>query len=81
VARGCSLVGGQSTSPYDGRTTTAPSTLDIDHRVALAEAHRSGGWQWDEARKAAFANDLDDPRTLVAVTAHHTPLARERYAP
>jgi hypothetical protein len=68
VVGGCSL-GGQWTSPYDGRTTTAPSTLDIDHRVALAEDHRSGGWRWDGARKAAFGNDLDDPRTLVAVTA------------
>ena len=69
VSSRCSLVGGQWASPYDGRPTTDPSSLDVDHRVALAEAHRSGGWQWDAAKKAAFANDLDDPRTLVAVTA------------
>jgi hypothetical protein len=69
VSGGCSLVGGQWVSPYDGLPTNSASTLDIDHRVALAEAHRSGGWEWDAAKKAAYANDLGDGRTLVAVTA------------
>lgn len=56
-------------SPFDGFTTDDPSTLDIDHLVPLAEAWRSGAWAWDPARRAAFANDLDDPRALIAVSA------------
>jgi hypothetical protein len=43
--------------------------LDVDHFVPLAEAHDSGGYAWDQERRAAFANDLADPRSLVAVTA------------
>ena len=43
--------------------------LDVDHLVPLAEAWRSGAHAWDDARRRAFANDLDEPDALVAVTA------------
>lgn len=56
-------------SLYDGYSTDDPHELDIDHVVALAEAWRSGAGQWDTARRRTFANDLDDPGALVAVTA------------
>lgn len=56
-------------SLYDGYTTDDPGELDIDHVVPLAEAWRSGASDWDAERREAFANDLDDPRALVAVTA------------
>ena len=60
---------GQWYSYYDGVSTTDSSTFDIDHMVALAEAHDSGGYAWSAATKEAFANDQGDPRSLVAVTA------------
>lgn len=66
---GCALVGGQWESPYDGVATSDAGALDIDHVVALAEAHRSGAWAWDDARRAAYANDTDDARALAAVSA------------
>lgn len=56
-------------SAYDGYTTSDPSELDIDHVVPLGEAWRSGASRWDPARRAAFANDLDAPQALIAVTA------------
>lgn len=62
-------VAGQWYSYYDGVTTTDPSTFDIDHMVALAETHDSGGHAWTAATKEAYANDQGDPRSLVAVTA------------
>ncbi len=34
-----------------------PSDFDIDHVVAVVEAHRSGGQYWSPERKAAFYND------------------------
>jgi hypothetical protein len=37
--------------------------------VPLSEAWRSGAWKWSPAQREAFANDLTDPRALVAVTA------------
>ena len=56
-------------SVYDNVTTTNPAEFDVDHVVALAEAWRSGAATWDPQRRSAFANDLDDPRSLIAVSA------------
>ena len=36
--------------------------------VPLAEAWDSGAYGWTAARRQAYANDLDDYRTLVGVT-------------
>ena len=69
LSSGCIFNGGKWISAYDGLTTTDYSTLDIDHMVPLSEAWRSGAWKWSPAQREAFANDLTDPRALVAVTA------------
>jgi hypothetical protein len=37
--------------------------------VPLSEAWRSGAWKWSPAQREAFANDLTDSRSLIAVTA------------
>lgn len=65
---GCKVIAGDWFSVYDGRTFTDQSELDIDHVVALAEAWDSGAAGWDDARRTAFANDLDHPAALVAVS-------------
>ena len=69
LSSGCVFNGGKWISAYDGLATTDYSTLDIDHMVPLSEAWRSGAWKWSPAQREAFANDLTDPRALVAVTA------------
>ncbi len=69
VGKGCYLTGGKWRSPYDRKIFYSPNGLDIDHLVPLAEAWRSGAWAWDSAKRMAYANDLDDKQTLVAVTA------------
>lgn len=66
---GCKVIAGDWYSTYDKVTVTDPSELDIDHVVALKEAWDSGAGRWTAARREAFANDLSDPRALVAVTA------------
>jgi len=68
VGSGCSLTGGAWYSYYDGATWTDPADLDIDHMVPLAEAWDSGARNWTAAQREAYANDLGDPRPLVAVT-------------
>jgi hypothetical protein len=55
-------------SIYDGFVTNDPTKLEVDHVVALAEAWRSGAWAWDNGRREAFANDLDEPDALIAVS-------------
>ena len=54
---------------YDGLAVTNSSDLDIDHMVPLAEAHSSGGWQWESSRKSQYANDTNHPEALTAVSA------------
>ena len=68
IGKSCALTGGAWLSPYDGIRITKASAVDIDHVVPLSEAWRSGAWAWTPAQRQAFANDLDDPRTLVAVS-------------
>jgi hypothetical protein len=66
---GCQLTGGSWYSPYDDTYFTAARALDIDHLVPLAEAWDSGASAWTAREREAYANDLDDPRALIAVSA------------
>jgi hypothetical protein len=72
---GCDLTGGRWVSPYDGRPTSDPTDLQIDHWVPLAEVQRSGKIvggrrvgprQWTREQRKQYANDFT---VLVAVTA------------
>lgn len=67
VLDGCNVVDGRWFSPYDGRTVTDPSEMDIDHMVPLAAAWRSGAAAWTATQREEFANDLTRPQ-LIAVS-------------
>lgn len=56
-------------SVFDGRSTTVAREFDIDHLVPLAEAHESGGWEWDRSTRQRFANDETYAHSLIAVSA------------
>ncbi|MFM8663719.1 MAG: HNH endonuclease family protein [Acidimicrobiaceae bacterium] len=64
----CYVVAGDWYSKYDGKTLSDRSDVDIDHVVALKEAWDSGAWAWSMSQRQAFANDLTDRRTLIAVS-------------
>lgn len=68
-AGGCRVVSGKWYDPYTDFYFTDPRKLDVDHFVLLKEVHRSGGISWGSAQKKAYANDLADPKTLIAVSA------------
>ena len=67
--RRCRVSAGRWLAPYSGTVVAVPGELDVDHMVPLANAHRSGAWQWSPERKRLYANYLDDPNHLIAVTA------------
>lgn len=68
VTGSCTVETGKWVSYYDGATWTQASDLDVDHMVPLAEAWDSGAKKWNTATRKAYANDIGDGRTLVAVT-------------
>ncbi|MFL6144909.1 MAG: HNH endonuclease family protein [Labedaea sp.] len=54
-------------SPYDNTPLRDPVAVQIDHRVPLKEAVRSGARTWNQQQRQRFYND---PTNLVAVSAH-----------
>lgn len=68
--RDCVVLTGTLAEPYTGTTIQfqrgdkSSALVQIDHVVALADAWRSGAWQWDEQSRQEFAND---PENLLAV--------------
>ena len=69
IGSGCTITGGRWFSIYDNVETTDSSKFDIDHMVPLSEAWGSGAWNWNADQRKHFANDLDQPFFLIAVTA------------
>ncbi|MFE3205688.1 HNH endonuclease family protein [Embleya sp. NPDC059237] len=69
VTRRCTITAntGQWWSWYDETTQTDKFDVDIDHMVPLGEAWDSGAAAWTAAERQAYANDLDDERSLAAV--------------
>ncbi|MFD7734163.1 HNH endonuclease family protein [Kitasatospora phosalacinea] len=69
VGAKCQLAGGVWVSPYDDVVLQDAKALDVDHVVPLAEAWDSGASAWSADERQAYANDLDEPRALIAVSA------------
>ncbi|MFC8520125.1 HNH endonuclease family protein [Streptomyces sp. NPDC057257] len=69
VGAKCALTGGRWYSAYDDVYVDSARQLDVDHLVPLAEAWDSGASAWTAQEREAYANDLDDPRALIAVSA------------
>ena len=67
--KSCEVVTGQWRCAYTGEVIRSARKLAIDHVVPLQNAHVSGGWRWSSERRERYANELDDPIHLVAVTA------------
>ncbi|XKK60646.1 HNH endonuclease family protein [Streptomyces sp. ARC32] len=65
----CKLSGGQWYSAYSNTYVNSPNALDLDHLVPLAESWDSGASAWTAKEREAYANDLGDDRSLIAVTA------------
>lgn len=70
TTRKCKPATGYWISPYDGKTWTQASKLEIDHMVPKREAWESGASAWTDARRKAFKNDRGYGPSLIAVTEH-----------
>ena len=64
---GCFVNSGKWFDPYDNLYYFSSSDVQIDHVVALFEAHKSGAWSFPASRKLKFANNIDFDDLLIAV--------------
>ncbi len=64
----CAVSRGRWYSPYDGKTWTYASDVDIDHFVPLKEGWESGARRWTATNRERFANDLAYGPSLNAMT-------------
>ena len=64
---GCYVDSGKWFDPYDNLYYFSSSDVQIDHVVALFEAHKSGAWSFPATRKLKFANNIDFDDLLIAV--------------
>ena len=64
---GCFVNSGKWLDPYDSLYYFSSSEVQIDHVVALFEAHKSGAWSFPAERKLKFANNIDLDDILIAV--------------
>ena len=64
---GCFVNSGKWLDPYDNLYYFSSSEVQIDHVVALFEAHKSGAWSFPASRKLKFANNIDFDDLLIAV--------------
>lgn len=69
-AQGCDVVTGRWTCPYSLEVFEDPAALDIDHVVPLKHAFEHGAQAWTAEQRLAYANALDDPQHLAAVSSH-----------
>lgn len=68
-ARCTAIVGGVWHSHFDKRDYTTARSIDVTQLVPLAESWDSGANQWSAEERQAYANEMEDPRTLIAVAA------------
>ena len=66
---GCRILSGLWYDPYSNSYITEADELEVDHFIPLKEAHISGAHLWSNEERVAFANDIDNPHLLIAVSA------------
>jgi hypothetical protein len=65
----CTIISGRWLSLYDNVTVSAPDDVVVDHLVGLSETWRSGAWDWTDARRNAYLNDITHVGSVLAVSA------------
>jgi hypothetical protein len=67
TSKKCEVAAGKWICPYTGETFTDPNKLEINHMVPLEEVNASGGSEWEQPRRKAYANSVAYRDHLVAV--------------
>lgn len=73
----CRVTAGTWWSRYDQKFATSVDELAVDHLVPLAEAWRSGAWQWQPELRAELAADAGGQLVPVTRAAHADKAGRD----
>ena len=65
---GCRILRGEWLDPYTDQQFTNPKDIQIDHMVPLKNSYISGGYQWSQQKRCAYANYLGNSFHLLAVS-------------
>lgn len=66
--KGCKVLAGLWVCPYTGQLIKDPKKIDIDHMIPLEAAWKMGAWTWRRSYAKQYANNLSNPRHLLAVS-------------
>lgn len=64
----CNIVSGEWQSPYDKAAVEDPDGMVVDHVVGLYEAWKSGAWNWTDAQRNNYLNDVRILNSVLAVS-------------
>jgi len=64
----CDIASGKWRSPYDDAIVGDPNAITVDHVVGLYEAWKSGAYQWTDAQRNDYLNDVKTLGALLAVS-------------
>jgi hypothetical protein len=64
----CDVVAGEWHSLYDDVMVDDPDSMAVDHVVGLYEAWKSGAWNWTDAQRNNYLNDLKTLNAMLAVS-------------
>jgi hypothetical protein len=64
----CDIVAGEWRSLYEDAVVNDPDAMTVDHVVGLWETWKSGGWDWTDAQRNDYLNDLETRNVMLAVS-------------
>lgn len=77
---GCTVEYGSTTGAFSGEEIEhiqGASAVDVDHLIAISQAHRNGAYAWDDETKQEF---YQDPDNLIAVSSSENQSKSDRDA-
>lgn len=63
----CRIIGAHWVDPYTNKHLYSADEIQIDHMVPLKNAYISGAWEWDYAKRCAYANFMGNEFHLLPV--------------
>lgn len=74
----CRITGAHWVDPYTNKHLYSANDIQIDHMVPLKNAYISGAWEWDYAKRCAYANYMGNEFHLLPVLGYENSRKSDR---